>query len=140
MPSTDATLSPTSVFVQVNPVRPDSLLAIFPLCEVPLACVALAFSRDGDRFSKPVSLVRSHAGWRTANANGTGRIEFRAPEWRVSPTAVLEVSCNGGIDYVRYSCCFQGKAKPRVRIPRNDRNSRSQQFPFPFPLMGSAMP
>lgn len=63
--------------VQVNPAANSSLMAVFPLTQPPHACIAIAFSLDGVRFSRPVNLQESALGWRTAASNGTGAIEWR---------------------------------------------------------------
>ena len=52
--------------VQANPVDPTSLLAVFPLTEPPWACLALAVSRDGFHFSRPIHLLPSFLGVRSS--------------------------------------------------------------------------
>lgn len=66
--------------VQRNPLDPTSLLALFPISQPPQACIGLAFSADGMRFSRPHNLREAVLGWRTANADGTGRIEWRSED------------------------------------------------------------
>ena len=66
--------------VEVNPVDPTTLLALFPISQPPHACIGLSFSRDGVAFSRPVSLRLARGGWRTSNANGTGSIEWRSED------------------------------------------------------------
>ena len=63
---------------QTNPVDNSSLMALLPLSQPPHACVALTFSIDGRRFSRPVNLRTSALGWRTALSNGSGPIEWRS--------------------------------------------------------------
>ena len=52
--------------VQINPIDPASLLAIFPLNAPPKACVALAFSSDGVTWSSPVNLLDATSSFRTS--------------------------------------------------------------------------
>ena len=68
--------------VQANPVDPSSLLAIFPLTEPPLACIALAVSYDGVRFSRPINVRQSKFGVRTHDKNGQRptRLEWRGED------------------------------------------------------------
>lgn len=63
---------------QANPVDNSSLMALLPLSQPPHACIALTFSADGRRFSRPVNLRTSSLGWRTALSNGSGPIEWRS--------------------------------------------------------------
>ena len=46
---------------QVNPVQPDSLIAIFPLVHLLRACIGVAFSLDGRRWSSITPLVTCDA-------------------------------------------------------------------------------
>jgi len=66
--------------VHANPVLEGTLIALFPLSQPPHACSAMAFSRDGVRFSRPVNLRTASLGWRTHNADGTGTIEWRSED------------------------------------------------------------
>mmetsp|Transcript_13303 Transcript_13303/g.25847 ORF Transcript_13303/g.25847 Transcript_13303/m.25847 type:complete len:560 (+) Transcript_13303:94-1773(+) len=63
--------------VQINPVDPTSLLALFPISLPPYACIGIAFSYDGVVFSAPSRLLSSMIGWRTAYDDYTGMIEWR---------------------------------------------------------------
>ena len=67
--------------VQRNPVDETSLLAIFPLTEPPWACIAFAISRDGIRFSRPVTLRSAYFGVR---ANEFGELEWRSEDHPVA--------------------------------------------------------
>ena len=40
--------------VQINPVHPSTFMALMPVAEPPWACIAVAFSLDGVRFSRPL--------------------------------------------------------------------------------------
>ena len=68
--------------VQTSPIDPSLLLAVFPLTEPPLACIALAVSRDGVNFSKPISLRTSVLGVRTHDKDGRSptRLEWRGED------------------------------------------------------------
>lgn len=83
--------------VQPNPVDPGTLLAIFPLSQPPHACVALAFSCDGFRWSTPRSLRRSRLGWRTRDVDGFGPLEWRAADHPVA-SGVVAAWTNGDDD------------------------------------------
>ena len=63
-----------------NPVDSSSVLAIFPLTQPPLACVAVAVSVDGLTFSHPVNLMSSPLGVRTTRMTGEGVFEWRAED------------------------------------------------------------
>ena len=66
--------------VEDNPVHDGSLIALFPLSQAPDGCIAMAFSEDGIVFSRPYSLIRSHLGWRTSVADGSGPVEWRVQD------------------------------------------------------------
>ena len=51
--------------VQVNPSDNKTLLSLMPVSEPPWACVAVAFSRDGVAFSKPVNLLDSRVAFKS---------------------------------------------------------------------------
>ena len=69
---------------QSNPVKPTTLLALFPVSQPPHACVGLSFSRDGVEWSAPISLLRCSLGWRTQTVDGFGPIEWRAEDHPVA--------------------------------------------------------
>ena len=54
-----------------NPVDPSSLLALFPISEPPFSCIAMAFSRDGVNFSKPVKLLSGKLAYRLSADKGS---------------------------------------------------------------------
>ncbi|KAL1530194.1 hypothetical protein AB1Y20_001110 [Prymnesium parvum] len=60
---------------QVNPIDPTTLLALMPVSEPPWACIALAFSRDGVTFSRPINLRDSAVGYRKHESNGYSSID-----------------------------------------------------------------
>ena len=69
---------------QSNPVDNGSLLALFPVNQPPQACVALAFSIDGVRWSRPMTLKDSPSSFRSSNRGGGGRVEFRGEDHPVA--------------------------------------------------------
>ena len=72
---------------QPNPVDESSLLALFPMTQPPHACIGLAFSHDGVRWSTPRSLRRARLAWRTRDHDGFGPIEWRAADHPVASGA-----------------------------------------------------
>lgn len=70
--------------VQPNPLGEAGLgyLALFPLTEPPLACIAFAVSLDGVHFSHPVNLRESIFGVRNNDEAGRSRSEAAMLEWR----------------------------------------------------------
>ena len=66
--------------VGLNPVDANSVLAVFPLTQPPLACVVAAVSYDGVHFSRPINLLQSPFGVRSAKADGSGAFEWRAED------------------------------------------------------------
>ena len=62
---------------QINPVDPTTLLALFPMSQPPYACIGMAFSVDGIRFSEPINLQSSAPVWRTTYIDGSGPLEWR---------------------------------------------------------------
>ena len=69
-----------TLHVQRNPAHSESLIALFPLSHPPQACIGLAFSRNGVDFSSPINLRAASLGWRTADRDGTGLLEWRAED------------------------------------------------------------
>ena len=65
--------------VQRNPVDGSSLLAVFPLTEPPWACIVIAVSIDGIKFSRPVTLRSSPFGVRPSYLSSG---EHPPLEWR----------------------------------------------------------
>lgn len=63
--------------VQRSPLEDGTLLAIFPMSEPPWACVAFAVSKDGVRFSRPVTLRNGQLGVRI---NDRGTLEWRGED------------------------------------------------------------
>lgn len=74
--------------VQTNPVLQGTLLALFPVAQPPHACIAMAFSRDGVHFSKPVNLRTATLVWRTEKSDGTGSLEWRTGDHPVAGVLV----------------------------------------------------
>jgi len=55
--------------VQINPVHPSTFMALMPVAEPPWACIAIAFSRDGVRFSRPLNLRDAPLAFRKHSAH-----------------------------------------------------------------------
>ena len=55
---------------QQNPADPTSLLALFPASQPPSSCIAVAFSRNGFNFSRPVSLLAGRVVYRIERQYG----------------------------------------------------------------------
>ena len=68
--------------VQTNPVDASSLLALFPLTEPPYACTALAVSRDGVHFSRPINVRQAYLGVRTDKPGKDTLAKSYGLEWR----------------------------------------------------------
>ena len=49
---------------QINPVDRSSLVALFPISQPPAACIGMAFSKDGQNFSRPVNLMAAKVVYR----------------------------------------------------------------------------
>ena len=70
------------------------LLALFPLAQPPYACVGLAFSRDGVRWSRPLTLTDSRLGFRTHRK----QLEWRGEDHPVAGAVHAPARGGGGGD------------------------------------------